>query len=244
MARASGQSSSEVRRLADAIDHLNRRLDRLTSVAPDSFDYFAFEQRFRGTSAEIQRRQSIYLELFLERRCVVDLGCGRGEFVDLLRQHQVGVVGVDDNDAMVACCAARGLPVIHADLFDYLEAQADASLDGITALQVVEHMPPMRILELLQTAARKLTTGSPLVAETVNPACAVALGNFFLDPTHCRPIPAPLLAYMFEQVGLLVTTLRLSAPLSASATRTFLDFDPTCTGDLANYQDYAVIGMS
>lgn len=236
-------SISEVRRLAAAVDGLATRLDSVASPPPERFDYFDFEERFRGPCAEIKRRQAMYVDVFRGRKHVVDLGCGRGEFVELLAQQQVGVMGVDSTADMIAFCESRGLTVVHADIFDYLYALADASLDGIAAIQVVEHLAPWRILDLLSLAAGKLLPGSPIVVETINPACPVAMGNFFVDPTHIRPVPAPLLAYLYKQAGLSVQTLRFSAPVSQTEAPAVLDVDEIRNNATDRYQDYAVIGQ-
>ncbi|HEX8966313.1 MAG TPA: class I SAM-dependent methyltransferase [Chloroflexota bacterium] len=211
--------------------------------ADEAFDYFEFEQRFRGSPTEIRDRQSMYADLFLGRQHVVDLGCGRGELVELLRERQVGVVGVDSNAAMIRFCRSRCLPVVQADLFEYLAAQPNASLDGLSALQVIEHFAPDRILDLLAAAAVSLSSGATVVVETVNPACATALGNFFVDPTHVRPVPVQLLCYLFERAGLQVDSLRFSAPIRANKMRPVLNVDPTLVADIGGYQDYAVIGQ-
>lgn len=230
----------EVRRLSARVAELERRLEQ--NAFPEVLDYFDFEQRFRGPPEEIARRQAMYLDVFDGRQCVLDLGCGRGEFVDLLVKHDIGVLGVDTSSAMVQFCEARGLPVLHADLFEHLERQVDASLGGIAALQVIEHLLPERIISLLITAASKLSPQAPMIAETVNPVCVRAMGNFFVDPTHVRPVPAPLLVYLFERAGLCVSDVRYSAPIDGTAVMpSVLHADPHNLPDTSGYQDYAVV---
>ena len=230
----------EVRRLSATVAELERRLER--NRFPEVLDYFDFEQRFRGPPEDIARRQAMYLDVFDGRERVLDLGCGRGEFVDLLVKHDIGVVGVDTSFAMVQFCQARGLPVLHADLFEHLERQVDASVGGIAALQVVEHLLPERIIDLLITGARKLVPLAPMIAETVNPACLRAMGNFFVDPTHVRPVPAPFLVYLFERAGLCVSDVRYSAPIDGTDVMpSVLHADPHDLPDTSSYQDYAVV---
>jgi O-antigen chain-terminating methyltransferase len=241
-ARENGRAlHQEVRRLTARVAELERRLDE--NVFPEVLDYFDFEQRFRGSPEEIARRQTMYLDIFEGRQGVLDLGCGRGEFVDLLVRHDIGVLGVDASSAMVEFGASRGLPVVHADLFEHLEHQADASLGGVAALQVVEHLLPDGIIGLLIRAAKKLSPLAPMLAETVNPACLRAMGNFFVDPTHVRPVPAPLLVYLFERAGLCVSEVRYSAPIEATdEMASVLHADPHNLPDTSDYQDYAVVG--
>src|SRR5207248_7129412 len=135
------------------------------------FDYFLFEHRFRGSRAEITRRQAVYLDCFLGRGRVLDLGCGRGEFVELLREHGVPAEGVDGDEDMVDYCRDRGLPVVRADLFDHLAGLPAASLDGVFAAQVIEHLPPERLWRLVHLCAAALKPGGALVFETINILC-------------------------------------------------------------------------
>jgi 2-polyprenyl-3-methyl-5-hydroxy-6-metoxy-1,4-benzoquinol methylase len=206
------------------------------------FDYFLFEHRFRGSTEEIKQRQQAYLDYFLTAESVLDLGCGRGEFVELLVERDVQVIGVDMNDDMVDFCKARGLPVTQGDLFEHLATQPDGALGGIFCSQVVEHLPADRVWKLIQLAAQKLKTDGILLLETINPHCLPAMNWFYLDPTHVRPYPPALLAFMCQQAGLRLECVQCSAPLPSATTGPFLkssqDVPPP---DAMHYQDYAVI---
>ena len=212
-------------------------------LCDQSFDYFMFEHKFRGSVAEIKRRQSAYLELFRGRENVLDLGCGRGEFVELLSEEGVNVTGVDSSQDMVGFCQDRGLPVIMADMFDYLKSLPDASLDGIFTSQVVEHLSPERILMLINLCEEKLKPGGVIVAETVNTNCPVALSNFYLDPTHVRPVPPEMLRFMFEQGAFRIQTFRFSSPLPGSNSNEVLDSASGFAQEGSVYQDYAIIAI-
>ncbi|HEX8473726.1 MAG TPA: methyltransferase domain-containing protein [Pyrinomonadaceae bacterium] len=242
--RRAGKTDSK-RKQSDVEDSARRVMKAGTSVGGGrkTFDYFMFEQRFRGSLAEIKRHQSIYLENFLERRNVVDLGCGRGEFVELLSEQGIGVTGVDGNAEMVAFCRERGLRVVHADLFEYLDGVADASLDGIFVSQVVEHFGHEEIAVLIELFGRKLERGGVVLAETVNPHCPVALGNFYLDPSHVRPIPAELLRFMFEDEGFVVRVLKFSGAVYESGASEVLDVVARLPLEASLYQDYAVVAI-
>jgi SAM-dependent methyltransferase len=255
--RARERALEEARRLGVVIDELGLLLDHASAMSsPEStgvsrelaqgkgsFDYLAFEHRFRGPVAEIKLRQTMYLELFRNRERVVDLGCGRGEFVELLSENGVGVVGVDSNEDMISFCRSRNLPVVQSDVFAYLAGLPEASLGGAASLQVVEHLPPERILELICLVGAKLAPCAPMVAETVNPSCSQAMANFYVDPTHVRPVPARLLAYLFEQGPFVVQTLRFSAPVLSDGTNAILDLDQQISADVSAYQDYAVVAI-
>jgi O-antigen chain-terminating methyltransferase len=210
-------------------------------LAPHEFDYFMFEQRFRGDMSEIKKRQAAYVDFFRGKTDVADLGCGRGEFVELLGEHGISAIGVDSNAEMIASCQARGLNVVQADLLEYLENRTDQSLGGIFAAQVIEHFAANRIMRLVELAVRKLRPGGLMVAETVNPNCPYALGNFYLDPTHVKPVPFGLLQFMFEEAAFEIKEIRFSAPVPKAQGVKPLPASAVMPADYASYQDYAVI---
>jgi hypothetical protein len=108
----------------------------------DSYKYLAFEDRFRGSRDDIRERIRPYVALFAGRHDVLDVGCGRGEFLDLLREAGIASRGLDMNHEMVEVCRERGLEVYEGDMVGYLESLADGSLGGLIAVQVVEHLEP------------------------------------------------------------------------------------------------------
>lgn len=155
--------------------------------APEQ-DYIAFEDVFRLSEDVIRERQRPYVSLLDGRRPVLDVGCGRGEFLELLREAAVPARGVDLDPGMVARARAKDLDVEHSDAVAYLERLADESLGVVFAAQVVEHLPYPTLLAFLRLSYRKLEPGGLLVAETVNPHVPWALKNFWLDLTHQHPI--------------------------------------------------------
>ncbi len=172
-------------------------------VSPSpGFDYARFAERFRGGSDYVRAAQKFYLPYFQDRSRVLDLGCGRGEFLELMRESAVAARGIDADLESVALCRQKQLQVQQADLFDYLAGLDDESLDGIFSAQVAEHLPPARLPELVALAAAKLEPGGVLAIETPNPEClAIFATNFYLDPTHVRPVPSALLHFYFEESG-------------------------------------------
>lgn len=207
-----------------------------------SFDYFMFEHEFRGSASEIKQRQSAYLELFRGRENVLDLGCGRGEFVELLSENEINVKGVDNNQDMIEFCSDRGVPVVLADVFDYLRALPDASVDGISAFQVIEHLRFDQILEFVGLCQEKLKVDGIIVVETVNTSCPQALAEFYLDPSHIRPVPAQLLRYIFEQGQFRVQPLLFSGVLWKSSLNPTLEVATFGLPEDADfYRDYAVV---
>ena len=167
-----------------------------------SAKYLAFEDRFRGPTGDIRARLEPYVPLFASASDVLDVGCGRGELLELFRQHAITARGIDANQAMVDSCVSRGLAVERADALAYLEGRKDTSLGGLIAVQVVEHFEPAYLMRVLDAVYRKLRPGAPLVLETINPACWMAFFECYIrDLTHARPLHPDTLRYLVQASG-------------------------------------------
>jgi O-antigen chain-terminating methyltransferase len=164
-------------------------------------DYFAFESRMRGSVELIRDRQRAYVPEFEDAAPVLDLGCGRGEFLGLLRDAGIEAYGVDFDSDMVAYARGEGLEVEYADAVEHLKGLDDGSLGGIFAAQFVEHLPARALVRLLELAAAKLRPGGLLVAETINPLSPLALRNYFADLTHSQPLVPETLGLLVRQAG-------------------------------------------
>lgn len=204
--RAAAGSTALVGELEERLLRLERRGDSTGTVAAQPRasalpDYFAFEARLRAPTAELRRRQAPYVEDFRGAAPVLDVGCGRGEFLSLLRDAGIDAAGVDADADMVAFARGEGLEVEHADALDHLEGVADASLGGIFAAQLLEHLPPAALLRLLELAAAKLRPGGLLVAETINPLSPLALRSYFADLTHAQPLVPETLELLVRRAG-------------------------------------------
>lgn len=176
--------------------------------------YLGFEDRFRGSDEAVARKLRAYVPIFDGATDVVDLGCGRGEFLDALRTAGIRARGVDANADMVRAAGDRGLDVQHGDAVAYLRQVPDESLGGAIATQVVEHLEPRYLMALLDLLARKLRAGAPLVLETINPACWLAFfSSYVRDFTHVRPIHPETLQYLLRANGFERVELRYSAPV-------------------------------
>ncbi len=176
-------------------------------------DYFAFESHARGSTAEIRERQRPYVERLRGHAPVLDLGCGRGELLGLLREAGIEARGVDASADMVAFARGEQLDVAQADAHAALAAAADGSLGAVTALQVVEHLPPADLVALLRLAHTKLRDGGLLLLETINPASPAALRNYFADLTHAQPLVPETLDLLVREAGFRNTELVfLNAP--------------------------------
>jgi SAM-dependent methyltransferase len=180
-------------------------------------DYLAFEARFRGSEETVRARQAIYLEVLRDRRRVVDLGCGRGELIDLLDEAGVSAYGVEVNDDFVDLLREKGLEVVRQDLIEHLAALDPGAVDAIVASHVVEHLPPAAISRMIVSAGEVLSEGGILIIETPNPESLVAGSvNFHRDPTHVRPVHPDTLAFLCESAGFSEATIRRLSPVPDS----------------------------
>lgn len=181
--------------------------------ALDAHQYVGFEDRFRGSSDEIRARLEEYMPIFAGASDVLDIGCGRGEFLLMLRERGVTARGVDVNPAMVEACRERGLEATAQDALEYLGALPDGALGGLFAAQVIEHLKPAYLLRLLEEAFAKLRPGAPIVLETINPACWYAFfSSYIRDITHEQPVHPDTLQYLFVASGFQRAEIRYRAP--------------------------------
>lgn len=213
-----------------------------TAPAPLGFDYGRFAERFRGSEDYVKAGQQFYLPYFEGAKNVLDIGCGRGEFLKMMHDAGIPARGIELGAESVAACKLQGLDAELADAFPYLAALPEASLDGIFCSQVVEHLPPERLPELIRLCATRLAPGGVIAIETPNPEClAIFATHFYLDPTHTRPVPHPLLIFYLEEFGVgNIEVRRLSPAKESMPALNSLpeDFRDAFFGSL----DYAVIG--
>ena len=181
--------------------------------APD-LNYFIFEEKFRGSRKDIKERQNAFLQYFESCKNVLDIGCGRGEFLELMREQGIGARGVDLDETMVGFCHSKDLEVVLDDALSYLETLDDSSLDGIFIDQVVEHLEPVDLVHLLELCYKKLKLGYYIIAETVNPLSFFSFANFYIDLTHVRPVHPETLKYLFDVTGFREIEAQFSAPVS------------------------------
>ena len=208
--------------------------------------YSLFEERFRGPAEDVAAKQRFYLP-FLRGLPgpVLDVGCGRGEFLRILKSEGIPAAGIETNPIAAGQCREDGLDVREGDGIAALAAVPPASLGAVTAFQVVEHWPPESIFAFLREARRALAPGGVLVAETINVDSLSAWRAFFLDPSHVRPVPPELLRFLAEAAGFVDARIEMLAPLPA---RERLDEstgnDATLNRLLFGPQDYALIARA
>ena len=194
--------------------------------------YLGFEEVFRGGEELIRQRQLPYVELLAGSDSVLDLGCGRGEFLDLLRDSGVRGVGVDLDPDMVRHARDKGHEVLRSDALAALRERAPGSVPAIFAAQLVEHLPAEALLELLSLVESRLAAGGTAVLETVNPHVPAALKAFWVDPTHHHPL--------FPEV--LLTLCRFAGFTSGRVV--FPDATGSFGADVYSCPDYAVVARA
>lgn len=214
----------------------------VSAPTPLAFDYTQFAERFRGPEEYVKAGQQFYLPYFEGCKNVLDIGSGRGEFLKMMRAAGIPARGIELGAESVAECKLEGLDVELADVFPYLAALPEGSFDGIFCSQVVEHLPPERLPELIRLCASRLAPQGVIAIETPNPEClAIFATHFYLDPTHTRPAPHPLLIFYLEEFGIGNIELRKLSPARESmpvVDSLPADFRDAFFGCL----DYAVIG--
>jgi 2-polyprenyl-3-methyl-5-hydroxy-6-metoxy-1,4-benzoquinol methylase len=189
----------------------------MQSVAAGSLGarYVGFEDLFRGSPDAIRARQAGDADRFIGASDVIDLGCGRGEFLELLRDRGVSAVGVDTNAEMVDVCRSHGLRAEQGDALTYLSGLSDESSGGVAAFQVVEHLQPEYLVRVLETAHAKLRPGAPIVLETINAACWVAFFESYIrDITHVRPLHPETLKFLAIAAGFENVDVHFRSPIA------------------------------
>ncbi len=202
-------------------DHPTPALVRSIQKPLADIAYAGFENRHRGSEQTVKQQQEIYLAYFQSQKTVLDLGCGRGEFLDFLAHENIPCEGIDSNEQMAAQCRERGHSCRVADILEALAPYPDNSLGGIFSSQVVEHLPPDYVRRLIDLAYNKLAPGSYIVLETLNPTSVFALVNvYFLDMTHQQPIHPRALEFLLENAGFQDVEIQYSSPLKAESLET------------------------
>lgn len=209
-------------RLREQLAEISTRLDHLEKTKQDRLPEFrldgkGFQDRFRGPEEEIKERLKKYMGYLEGRRKVLEIGSGRGEFLELCKELSIPAAGVETDPELVRYCRDKGLPVSRADGLDYLKSVPDEDLDALVMIQIIEHLPPDYILELVRVAYQKLAPRGLLLIETINPrTLAVFSRSFFMDLSHRQPLYPDTLQFILEMNHFTNCRIVYSAPVEES----------------------------
>jgi 2-polyprenyl-3-methyl-5-hydroxy-6-metoxy-1,4-benzoquinol methylase len=215
-----------------------------TQHSLDAF-YVAFEDQFRGSREEIKNRLLSYISVVekavsaTDNSPILDIGCGRGEWIEILSEQGFQTSGIDINNAMVHQCQSLGLNAVLGDGIQFLRSLPNNSLAVVSSFHVIEHLPMQQFMALLDEVLRVLRPGGTIILETPNPEnLIVGACNFYLDPSHRNPIPPPTAQFILENRGFTPVEIRRIHPMNENH---HLD-NAFLNSLLLGCQDYAVIG--
>jgi O-antigen chain-terminating methyltransferase len=214
--------------------------------------YIDFENKFRGSEAEIEERLLVYLPYFknqnldYKKHPVLDIGCGRGELLKVLAGEDINSIGLDINESMVKRATELGHKAVQADAMDYLSNQKANSFSAITGFHIAEHIPFNTLLRMFEECYRVLVPGGFIIFETPNPeSIHVGSFSFYFDPSHLHPIPPDMLAFTLENRGFDRAEILRLHPKREDYSQQTHDHDEFTTEIIDRFfgpQDYSVIG--
>ena len=238
--RDCGDTSAPTALLTDAVVENSHALDAL---------YATFQDVFRGSRENIKTRLRAHLPrvktagVGTDAMPIVDLGCGRGEWLELLRDEGLRARGVDLNRVSIAGCREMGLEIVERDAIAYLRSLPDMTVGAVTGFHIIEHLPLDVLLRLLDEAYRVLKPGGLAIFETPNPQnVLVGSCTFYLDPTHRNPLPAGLMKFMMEMRGFLEVEIVCLHPYPKEVRVSGSDLADRFNDYFYGPQDYAVVG--
>lgn len=249
------EKDEKIRQILNEKDERIKKLEKIEKENNFDMDYLAFENKYRGSEKSIQKLQEKFVRLYAGKDNILDIGCGRGEFIKtLLNAGKQYVFGMDINPQMVEKCKKEGLSVELKDGVNYLYDNDNLNLGGIFSSQVIEHLKPSQIVKLIKGAHKNLQEGSPLILETINPMALVTQTMAYtLDLTHRQYVHPFTIEMLLKEHGFKKVEFIYSSPVDIEApVLKDNDMDPKELEKynekirrmhemLFGYQDYAVI---
>ena len=235
---------NQIRVEADRLQVLIKALQARGQIHDDKL-YAALEDRFRGSREEIKERCRMYLPYVEPVRdgLVIDLGSGRGEWLEILSEAGIKARGVEQNRVSIERCRERGLEVVEEDVFAHLRGLSDASVAAVTGFHIIEHLTIDALVTLLDEVVRVLRPGGLVMFETPNPENVTVGSNFFyLDPTHHHPLPSELMQFLFEARGFERVEVLNLHPWNAGRVAGEGELAERFNGFFFGPMDYAILG--
>lgn len=205
---ALAQKNTVVNNMATEIDETKSVNNTISDNHSHDAFYKKFEDTFRGDEASITERIKEHIPLLeslpqpLRKKPIIDIGCGRGEFLAVAKANKFKAIGVDMNKEMVERAKSLGFHAVENDAYSYLSELSSNSLAAVTGFHIVEHIPFENLLDIFRECYRTVAVGGFVMFETPNPEnITVGACTFYMDPSHIKPIPPPLLAFALESVG-------------------------------------------
>ena len=187
--------------LETSIQNKCKQVTNFPATTDSEINYYVFEEQFRGPRENILKHHASFIDYFVNCTNVLDIGCGRGEFLELARDRCINARGIDVNEDMINFCKSKGLDVELKDAIEALCEIDDKSLDGIFISQVVEHLSPDYLINMLNLCNRKMKYGFYIIIETVNPLSLFSFANFYLDLSHVKPVHPETLRFLLNTTG-------------------------------------------
>ncbi|RZD17594.1 MAG: class I SAM-dependent methyltransferase [Candidatus Acididesulfobacter diazotrophicus] len=227
-----------------------QQIDNILKEEDHIFDamYATFEDKFRGTREDIKNRQKVYLPFVQEAydktvgASIIDVGCGRGEWLELLKESGFDAKGIELNKIMINICNELNLSVVEADAIDYLRSLPANSLCVVTGFHIIEHLPFKTLITLFDESFRVLKPGGIVIFETPNPEnLIVGACTFYTDPSHIKPLVPATMQFIAEERGFSKVEIKrlhkYSDYYNVSEENKFIN------ENFYNEMDYAVIGV-
>ncbi len=236
------------------LEEIGKNMEQIKSIVNNDDGslealYVSFEEKFRGSRENIKERVKEYLPYIKEVNAgtsdlpVLDIGCGRGEWLELLKDEGLIARGVDKNSIFVSQCSELGLDVTNEDIFVYINKLPDKSLGAVTGFHIIEHLPFVQWIKLLDETVRVLNVGGVAIFETPNPQnVSVGSYSFYMDPTHRKPLPSQMIKFIAEARGLSSVKILELHPNPEAGNKSGSDTDKRFNEHFYGPQDYAVIG--
>ena len=190
-----------------------KQVTNFPTTTDSEINYYVFEEKFRGPRENILKHFAGFIDYFANCTNVLDIGCGRGEFLELARDRGINARGIDVNEDMINFCKSKGLSVELKDAIEALCGIDDKSLDGIFISQVVEHLSPDYLISMLNLCNRKMKYGFYIIIETVNPLSLFSFANFYIDLSHVKPVHPETLKFLLNTTGFRDIETKFSSPV-------------------------------